>query len=130
MKHTFFIILAISFLAACSKEEGEGGKNTIEGFLYVNLYDKNDGDFIAQYPAQEERVYIIYGDESFYGNDIRSNYDGSFSFSYLYKGDYTIFAYSECQECDSEIEAVFLEVELTKVKETYTTDTLFINKYD
>ena len=123
-------MMSTIFLLSCAKEEGEGGRNTIEGYLYINEYNKNSGVFVAQYPAQEERVYIIYGDDNYFGDDIRANYDGSFSFPYLYKGDYQIFAYSECLTCYGETEATFLNVELTKTNQVYTTDTLFINKYD
>ena len=39
-------------------------------------------------------VYIIYGDNVTYGDDQKTNYDGSYEFRYLRKGGYKIYAYT------------------------------------
>ncbi|MDH5767067.1 MAG: hypothetical protein OEZ38_13725, partial [Gammaproteobacteria bacterium] len=43
----------------------------------------------------DERVYIIYGDGSYYDESIRTDIDGSFEFTGLRKGSYTIYASSK-----------------------------------
>jgi len=45
--------------------------------------------------AQEYEVYLSYGDHPFYDERIRTQYDGSFTFTNLIKGSYKIFLYSE-----------------------------------
>jgi hypothetical protein len=87
------ILLAASI--SCSKDEGVGGTATIRG--RVLIYDYND-DFsvlLSEYNAAEEDVYIIYGDDKTFGDQVETNYDGTFEFNYLLPGDYTVYVYSE-----------------------------------
>ncbi|MDC3252711.1 carboxypeptidase-like regulatory domain-containing protein [Crocinitomicaceae bacterium] len=45
-------------------------------------------------PAADERVYLIYGDEEYYSESVRTDANGNYRFSDLNRGDYTIFAFS------------------------------------
>ncbi len=45
--------------------------------------------------AQEQEVYLVYGEHEFYDERIRTSYDGYFEFKDLIPGEYTIFTYSE-----------------------------------
>ncbi len=45
--------------------------------------------------AQEQEVYLVYGDHEFYDERIRTNFDGYFEFDNLIPGDYSVFVYSE-----------------------------------
>lgn len=45
-------------------------------------------------PAVDERVYLIYGDEDFYSESVRTDADGSFQFKGLRKGGYRIYTFS------------------------------------
>ena len=44
--------------------------------------------------AAKTDVFIIYGDEAYFGNDVETGTDGMYQFEYLRPGDYTVFAYS------------------------------------
>jgi len=88
----------------------------------------NAGQLQGQYYAQEERVYIIYGDADFYGNDTRTSYDGTYEFDYLRKGSYTIFAYSNCDTCASGSIATMMTAEITKNHSTVTLPDLILKK--
>lgn len=128
MKKIFGIIalsISLPFIQGCKKVEGEGGGATIKGLLYEQR--KNGfGTVIAEYPAMDERVYIIYGGENtFPDDDIRASYDGNFEFRYLLKGKYKVFFYSECNTCPSGQEAIIKEVEITDKKQIIDLDTLF-----
>lgn len=95
-KIAFILVLAISaFIYSCTKPAGEGGTSKIKGRIYIRDYNSNFTILNAAYYGMEERVYIIYGDETFYGDDIRTSYDGTFEFNYLRQGMYQIFAYSK-----------------------------------
>ncbi len=45
--------------------------------------------------AQELEIYLTYGDHPFYDERIRTQYDGTFVFPNLIKGQYRVFLYSE-----------------------------------
>jgi len=111
-----FIAMIMVIFSACKKEEGEGGKATIEGKLYTMLYDPN-GKFLKKEEARKEDLFIIYGDNTVYDDQMDSDDEGSYKFQYLRKGDYTIFAYSDCNTCPSGIESVEIKVEIKDKKE-------------
>jgi hypothetical protein len=86
---------AISF-SSCEKDAGEGGTSTIVGRVLVYRYDINQTAVVDTVLGSREDVYIIYGgDDSVYDDDFEASYDGSYRFSNLRKGKYTLFAYSK-----------------------------------
>jgi len=97
MKRTFIIIVIalIAFVEGCNKDEGEGGTSTIIGKVYVLDYNMEYTNLLGEYYAQEEDVYIIYGDDNVYSDRFETNYDGTYRFQYLRQGIYTVYAYSE-----------------------------------
>ena len=105
-KYTLPILIALFITVAhsCKKEEGQGGKATIEGKLYNNLYDPN-GKFLKKEEARDVDVYIIYGNNIVYDDNNNTHSDGTYSFKYLRKGKYKLFAYSDCNSCPSGVEA-------------------------
>ena len=81
---------ATMLFASCNKGPGEGGTGAVQGF--VKLVHHPDDDFTLT-PAKTD-VFIIYGDEAYFGNDVETGADGMYRFEYLLPGDYTVFAYS------------------------------------
>lgn len=98
MKSCFKLFVALLLLAqmpSCNNKEGEGGTGTVQG--YVRLVHHPDDDYnlnVDTMAAAKTDVFIIYGDEAFYGDDTETNPDGLYQFEYLTPGDYTVFAYS------------------------------------
>lgn len=45
-------------------------------------------------PIIDERVYIIYGEEDFYSESVRTDENGKYQFTGLTKGDYRVFSFS------------------------------------
>lgn len=88
---TLLFIFAIS----CEKPPGEGGASSITGKVIVREYNSDYTTIEKEYYAQEERVYIIYGDAPTHSDDERTNFDGTYRFQYLRKGTYQIYAYSK-----------------------------------
>ena len=108
-------ILLISMIA-CTKQEGYGGKSTIYGKVMERKYN-NSGQFESEYYVPEQRVYIVFGDDDFYSDEIRTDYEGKYKFSYLYPGKYIVYTYSECSPidpCDSGIKVLQLQVNISK----------------
>ena len=82
-------------MSSCNKGPGEGGTGTVQGF--VKLVHHPDDDYTLTpdtMVAAKTDVFIIYGDEAYFGNDVETNADGMYQFEYLRPGDYTVFAYS------------------------------------
>jgi hypothetical protein len=94
MRAFWFIFSGLLILASCSKDAGTGGTSTLKGKIKVKEYNMDFTVLKAEYYAQQEDVYLIYGDDNIYSDDFGTAPDGSFEFDYLRKGKYTIFAYS------------------------------------
>ncbi len=130
MKFNLFILtLIITSLFSCEKEEGEGGKNDIEGYVMTREIDRNSLLIVDEYPTFEENIYIIYGDNAFHADKDMLSFNGHYSFKKLYKGKYTLFIYSDCLNCSAGKEPLFTEIELKEKKEDYLVDTIFKIKY-
>ena len=64
---------------------------------FVKLVHHPDDDYTLTpdtIVAAKTDVFIIYGDEAYFGNDVETNAEGLYQFEYLRPGDYTVFAYS------------------------------------
>jgi hypothetical protein len=89
-----FLVLVL-MMPSCNKGPGEGGTGTVQGF--VKLVHHPDDDYTLTpdtMAAAKTDVFIIYGEENFYGNDIETDANGMYRFEYLRPGDYTIYSYS------------------------------------
>jgi len=117
--HQLYILSAVVliFVSSCSKKEGEGGKATIQGKVYNMLTDPN-GKFLEKEEARDVDVFITYGDNDGYDDNTNTHYDGTYEFKYLRKGDYKIYAYSDCNTCPSQKKQVEVSVEISDKKGT------------
>ena len=82
-------------MTSCNKGPGEGGTGTVQG--YVRLVHHPDDDFTLTpdtMVAAKTDVFIVYGDESYFGDDRETSADGMYQFEYLLPGHYTVYAYS------------------------------------
>ena len=105
--------MLVLFFSACEKDEGKGGSATITGKIFVQDYNQ-EGELKDEYYPGEYSVYLIYGDETTFGDKETTHFDGSYVFEYLYPGNYTVFAYSKCRECPGEREIKKYDMVLNK----------------
>jgi hypothetical protein len=112
-----FLFCSFSLLlSSCAKEAGEGGSSTIKGRIYG--YDINTSGVVTDSAVvQDVRVYISYGDNSTVDDDTRSSYTGEYVFRGLHKGKYTVFVYSQCNDCPFNQEVKKQVVEITEKNE-------------
>lgn len=128
MKSILIFSAIIVIFSSCSKYEGQGGAATIKGIVIEQRYNSL-GNVIASYPAPDQDIFIIYGAvNSFYDDDVKTSFDGSFEFRYLRKGTYRIFTYEDCNTCPSGKKEVIQEVELTEKNQELLIDTIYIKK--
>lgn len=89
------LVAAVLLLSSCNKGEGKGGTCTIQG--YVKLVHHPDDNFeltADTMAAAKTDVFIVYGDDAYFGDDAETGFDGLYQFEYLTPGDYTVYAYS------------------------------------
>ncbi len=99
MNRILVFLMALSAFAlmmpSCNKGPGEGGTGTVQGF--VKLVHHPDDDYTLTpdtMVAAKADVFIVYGDEAYFGDDAETNANGMYRFEDLRPGDYTVFAYS------------------------------------
>ena len=96
MRNILFICaIAIGF-ASCEKGPGEGGTSVIEGkVLKYTITGIGPTQDSIVFPDAGEDVYIIYSNNEgdIYDDKFETNWDGTYRFEYLRKGDYTVFVY-------------------------------------
>jgi len=109
MQKTFIILslLFISFLLACTKGPGTGGRATIKGKVYTHNYNSS---FVLQDSGYlgAQKVYIKYGDQVGIGNDVDTDNEGIYVFPYLRKGTYTIYTYSKTLQ-NNQLDSVVIQ---------------------
>ena len=129
----FSFISAIALLlftfSACTKNEGVGGSSIIKGKITETKYNVS-GNPTATYSASDFDVYIIYGSgNTFYNDDVKTSYDGSYQFKYLEKGDYTIFVYEDCLTCPSGKKEILVSTTIENNGDTKDMGTIDVKKY-
>ena len=130
IRNITLLFLAIIALNSCKKVEGQGGSSEIVGNVYIQ--DKNiNGDNVGDiYPAQDVKVFIIYGpDGTLHNDDYDTSYDGSYHFEFLTNGTYQIFAYQECPSCDKIDDPVIKTVTIDSKKSTVVAPDIVLDNY-
>jgi len=95
MRTYILIFFLIVVFASCEKTAGPGGTSSIRGSVWVQNYTSDFKYMTSEHWAEEEDVYIIYGNDSIYSDRTKTNYDGSYWFQFLHEGTYTIYVYTE-----------------------------------
>ena len=78
------LVAALLLLPSCNKGPGEGGTGTVQGF--VKLVHHPDDDFTLTpdtMSAAKTDVFIIYGDDAYFSDDVETGSDGMYRFEYL-----------------------------------------------
>ena len=110
----------------------DDGNSSISGRIYVINYDQST--ICTLYPlsdtalAQEQEVYLVYGEHEFYDERIRTHYDGTFKFSNLIKGMYKVFTYSEDITGATEMIPVIRQAEITGENQDIVLGDIYIEK--
>jgi len=120
MQKTFIILslLFISFLLACTKGPGTGGRATIKGKVYARNYQSTPIAIADSGYLGAQKVFIKYGDQVGIGNDVDTDNEGIYVFPYLRKGTYTIYTYSKTFQ-NNQLDSVAIQtVTIADRKET------------
>lgn len=125
------ILSAMVVIPSCKKGPGPGGKASITGKIYVRDYTKTPPyTLLSSYYAQGENVYIIYGDETGVGKQVKTSYDGAFVFDFLRTGKYKVYSLSRdtTSAANSQTIEVLKNVEISGKKDEVKMDDIVILK--
>ena len=130
LKLSFFSMIFVFLASSCEKDPGEGGNSAISGKVYIREYNKSFTTLVAEYFAPDEDIYIIYGDGTASNDDLKTGPNGDFIFRYLRPGKYKLYAYSADSAgiSASGTIPVYMDVEITKNKQTIDAGTIIILK--
>lgn len=119
------LVMAVS---SCKKTAGEGGKASIKGNIWVENWNGTFTVLNGEYAGADVDVFIVYGDETNYGDKQSANYNGEFEFKYLRKGKYKVYVYSKDKTLTSQSgdTVVVKEVEIKDKKEKVDLGTITI----
>jgi len=95
MTRALIYTLMVIILASCEKQEGPGGKSSIEGTVMVKEYNRDFSVLLNEHPAHNLDVYINYGGDDLIGDDMETSQEGKFKFSFLQEGTYTLWYTSD-----------------------------------
>lgn len=135
MKPISFNTVALCFAvscASCVQTPGEGGRASIVGHVVEEerLVLENPASVQGVYPATDQEVFLIYGDNVGPDDNVETNHEGNYVFPWLRPGDYTVYVYSEDTSgvTPTRDVAVVQHVTISSANETVTLDTLRIFK--
>lgn len=129
--HAALLFVSCFVIQACTPDEGRGGYAQIEGVVMVRDWNATFSVIQDTFPAMDERIYLIYGDEGVPGTDVRTSFIGRYRFNQLHPGHYTVYTYSERKptpDNTSSTEAVALQIHITDKRARHQADTIWINK--
>lgn len=124
------ISVSIGLFFSCTQPEGFGGNSHIKGKIMVKYYNSDFSELLSDKiePAKDEDVYLLFGNESVVGEDVKTSFTGDFEFKYLWPGNYKLYYYSEDTTGITTDKVEIVNNITLKSNETVKLDTLFINK--
>ena len=81
---------------------------------------------VITYPAIDHRVYLVYGNETVYRNDFKTDVNGYFRFDKLNIGNYKVYVYTCDNDCVRDIKIVELEFSIENSNGETTIQNLII----
>ncbi|MFM9984277.1 MAG: hypothetical protein ACKVOK_03545 [Flavobacteriales bacterium] len=128
MKYIIYFFLCLTFCVSCKKEPGIGGDASIAGQVIVRDYNSTFTELIGEYPAEDVYVYLSFGGDEGFDKRLKTDYKGEFKFDFLYKGDYSIYVYSDDSTLTdlNNMVPVVLPVKINERKEEVVLDPIVI----
>ncbi|MBL0315663.1 MAG: hypothetical protein IPP69_07725 [Flavobacteriales bacterium] len=124
MKKSFGIMVALVALLSCKKEAGDGGNSSIHGTINkeMRIVLTNPATKTGTFPAADQDVFIIYGDNISPDDRIQTNYDGEYEFMFLRPDKYKIYTFSADTNSvaiswDEDHMTILQEIEITDKKQ-------------
>ncbi len=111
MKKILIILSIITIFFSCTKEAGKGGASKIKGRVITEEYSEFNNQHVRTYFSADESVYIIYGNDDYYSDKVKTDGNGYYEFNGLQKGDYKIYAYTQDANKDKKPSYINVNIE-------------------
>jgi hypothetical protein len=87
------VVMAGLFMlfTGCESPEGYGGSSSIRGKIIKEYYNEDYSLFIRDEPSVDEELFLLFGDNENVGDRVVTSATGSFEFTYLRPGSYTVY---------------------------------------
>jgi hypothetical protein len=128
---SFSLCLLVFGLSSCTKESGTGGFASVSGVVWTQDWDNTFSIINSEFPAMDEDVYLMYGTDSIPSEDVKTSYNGWFSFPFLQPGKYTLYVYSNryiTPGNTNKLEPVLIPFEIKDKREKLVLDTIVIKR--
>ena len=128
---SFCLGLLVFGMSSCAKEPGTGGFASVSGVLWTQDWDNTFSIINSEYPAMDEDVYLMYGSDSIPSEDVKTSYNGWFTFPYLHPGKYSLLVYSNryiTPGNTNKIEPILVPFEIKEQREKLILDTIIIKR--
>lgn len=110
----------------------DDGTSVISGVVEKTRYDNDSKwpNLVWEYTdfAHDHEVFILYGEDEYFSDRIRTSYDGYFEFPDLIPGNYLVFLYSEDVTKVTEHVVLKYEVEITEFGQVVDLGTISIEE--
>ncbi|MBC8048239.1 MAG: hypothetical protein H7Y00_15675 [Fimbriimonadaceae bacterium] len=121
------LFIALFLISSCELTPGEGGTSSITGKVFVHELNSS-GIVIAEYYSTDEKVFILYDEDSIFDEETSTSFNGEYQFKFLRKGNYRIFSYSDINSFTNEQEQILVEVEITENNQEVTAAEIVIER--
>jgi hypothetical protein len=128
---SFSLCLLVFGFSSCTKESGTGGFASVSGVVWTQDWDNTFSIINSEFPAMDEDVYLMYGTDSIPSEDVKTSYNGWFSFPFLQPGKYTLYVYSNryiTPGNTNKLEPVLIPFEIKDKREKLVLDTIVIKR--
>lgn len=125
----YFVVMSLLLLSwSCTQDEGFGGNSHINGQLLEKYYNEDFSVFQYEKVAQDEDVFILFGEDKNIGENTATSYTGNFQFKYLWPGNYQLYYYSkDSASLSTEKKEIIYDITLEK-NETKNLGTIYAYK--
>jgi hypothetical protein len=134
LRFTSALFLALVFLVSgCDKPAGYGGTSSISGTIVSSYFNDDYSQLLMEDPAIDEDVFLVFDDNEIVGDKEATGPSGSFDFTYLRPGAYTVYFLSEDSvtvERDEEVMSIQFELAAGEDKNLGTLKKLISLDYD
>ena len=122
--------LAVEDITMLITTRHNSGTSTITGKIWVEDYNTLGQHIGPDYYGVDEDVFLIFGNDDYYMDDVSTHYDGTYRFENLPLGKYKVYAYSKTYANYEQtgVEPVIKEVTITANFQNVVLEDIVIKK--
>ena len=122
--------LELEDITILTTSKDNSGTSSISGKIFVENYSTSGAPIGPNYYGADEDVYLSYGDDNYYIDDVSTDHDGTYRFDELPIGTYKVYAHSKTYAggVQTGFEPIIKEVTITENFQDIVLDDIVIKK--